>query len=189
MASRRIDGDGRPAGPSTARTDRLDRPLRDLRISVTDRCNFRCVYCMPKEIFGRDYAFLDRDELLSFEEITRIATVAAAHGVRAQVEWTVLYPVTVNDQAEAAFTGQTLSRMFGERNVVKTDDPLMGSEDFSFVLEEIPGCFVFLQCSPPEVDVSVADWNHSAKVLFDDAVLPTQAAALAGLAWERLARG
>ncbi|GAA1822045.1 GTP 3',8-cyclase MoaA [Agromyces salentinus] len=61
--------------------DRRDRPLRDLRISVTDRCNFRCVYCMPKEVFGRDYAFLDRDELLSFEEITRIARVAAAHGV------------------------------------------------------------------------------------------------------------
>ena len=81
MASRRIDGEGRLAGPSTALTDRLERPLRDLRISVTDRCNFRCVYCMPKEIFGRDYAFLDRDELLSFEEITRIATVAAAHGV------------------------------------------------------------------------------------------------------------
>ncbi|WP_277884362.1 GTP 3',8-cyclase MoaA [Microbacterium sp. H1-D42] len=62
--------------------DRLDRPMRDLRISVTDRCNFRCVYCMPKEIFGRDYTFLDRDELLSFEEIERVARVAAAHGVR-----------------------------------------------------------------------------------------------------------
>jgi cyclic pyranopterin phosphate synthase len=62
-------------------TDRLDRPMHDLRISVTDRCNFRCVYCMPKTVFGRDYAFLDRDELLSFEEITRIARVAAAHGV------------------------------------------------------------------------------------------------------------
>ncbi len=55
--------------------------MRDLRISVTDRCNFRCVYCMPKTVFGRDYAFLDRDELLSFDEITRIARVAAAHGV------------------------------------------------------------------------------------------------------------
>src|SRR5665213_120236 len=61
--------------------DALRRPLRDLRISVTDRCNFRCVYCMPKEIFGRDYAFLPRDELLSFEEITRIARISAAHGV------------------------------------------------------------------------------------------------------------
>lgn len=62
--------------------DRLERPMRDLRISVTDRCNFRCVYCMPREVFGRDYAFLNRDELLSFEEIERIARVAAAHGVR-----------------------------------------------------------------------------------------------------------
>ncbi len=69
--------------PSSGRlSDRFDRPLRDLRISVTDRCNFRCVYCMPRSVFGRDYAFLDRDELLSFEEIERIARVAVAHGVR-----------------------------------------------------------------------------------------------------------
>jgi GTP 3',8-cyclase len=61
--------------------DRSSRPLRDLRISVTDRCNFRCTYCMPKEIFGRDYAFLPRGELLSFEEITRLARVFAEHGV------------------------------------------------------------------------------------------------------------
>jgi cyclic pyranopterin phosphate synthase len=61
--------------------DTLDRPLRDLRISVTDRCNFRCVYCMPKEVFGRDYAFLDRRELLTFEEIERLARAFVAHGV------------------------------------------------------------------------------------------------------------
>jgi cyclic pyranopterin phosphate synthase len=61
--------------------DRLGRPLRDLRISVTDRCNFRCVYCMPKEVFGRDYRFLERSELLTFEEIERLARVFAAHGV------------------------------------------------------------------------------------------------------------
>ncbi|MFD5864515.1 GTP 3',8-cyclase MoaA [Agromyces sp. NPDC127015] len=68
--------------PSTGLVvDRLARPMRDLRISITDRCNFRCVYCMPKAVFGRDYAFLDRDELLTFEEITRIARVAAANGV------------------------------------------------------------------------------------------------------------
>nr|WP_304612868.1 GTP 3',8-cyclase MoaA [Salinibacterium sp. M195] len=63
-------------------TDARGRGLHDLRISVTDRCNFRCVYCMPKEIFGRDYAFMPREELLSFEEITRLARVAAAHGVQ-----------------------------------------------------------------------------------------------------------
>jgi cyclic pyranopterin phosphate synthase len=61
--------------------DTLGRPLRDLRISVTDRCNFRCVYCMPKEVFGRDYLFLERRELLTFEEIERVAHVFVAHGV------------------------------------------------------------------------------------------------------------
>ena len=62
-------------------SDTLRRPLRDLRISVTDRCNFRCIYCMPKEVFGRDYPFLPARELLTFEEITRLARVFAAHGV------------------------------------------------------------------------------------------------------------
>ena len=61
--------------------DRLGRPLRDLRISVTDRCNFRCVYCMPKEVFGRDYRFLPRTQLLDYEEITRLARAFVANGV------------------------------------------------------------------------------------------------------------
>lgn len=61
--------------------DTMGRPVRDLRISVTDRCNFRCTYCMPREIFGRDYEFLGRDLLLSFEEITSVATVFAGFGV------------------------------------------------------------------------------------------------------------
>jgi cyclic pyranopterin phosphate synthase len=62
-------------------SDTLARPLRDLRISVTDRCNFRCVYCMPKEVFDKNYAFLPHSALLSFEEITRIAGLFVAHGV------------------------------------------------------------------------------------------------------------
>jgi cyclic pyranopterin phosphate synthase len=61
--------------------DSLGRPLRDLRVSVTDRCNFRCTYCMPREIFGRDFAFLRRDELLTFEEITRLAQAFVRLGV------------------------------------------------------------------------------------------------------------
>ena len=61
--------------------DRLGRPLHDLRISVTDRCNFRCTYCMPKEIFGRDYAFLPKDQVLSFEEIHRAARAFVQLGV------------------------------------------------------------------------------------------------------------
>ncbi|WEN42245.1 GTP 3',8-cyclase [Thauera sp. GDN1] len=62
--------------------DRRGRSVRDLRISVTDRCNFRCVYCMPREVFGDDYAFLPRRELLSFEEIVRVARLFVARGVR-----------------------------------------------------------------------------------------------------------
>jgi GTP 3',8-cyclase len=62
--------------------DALGRPLRDLRISVTDRCNFRCSYCMPKEIFDKDYQYLPHSALLSFEEITRVARVFVAHGVQ-----------------------------------------------------------------------------------------------------------
>jgi GTP 3',8-cyclase len=61
--------------------DTRARPLRDLRVSVTDRCNFRCVYCMPKEVYGRDYAFLPRRDLLTFEEIARLARVFSRVGV------------------------------------------------------------------------------------------------------------
>ncbi|MFY7857620.1 MAG: GTP 3',8-cyclase MoaA [Rubrivivax sp.] len=67
--------------PSGLLADRRGRPLRDLRISVTDRCNFRCSYCMPKEVFDKTYRFLPQTDLLSFEEITRLARVFVAHGV------------------------------------------------------------------------------------------------------------
>jgi cyclic pyranopterin phosphate synthase len=72
----RDDFDGRRGMP-----DRFGRALRDLRISVTDRCNFRCPYCMPAEVFGRDFAFLPKDLVLSFEEITRLASIFVALGV------------------------------------------------------------------------------------------------------------
>jgi cyclic pyranopterin phosphate synthase len=62
-------------------TDALKRPLRDLRISVTDRCNFRCTYCMPKEVFGPGFAFLPREEILSFEEIARLSRIFVSLGV------------------------------------------------------------------------------------------------------------
>ena len=63
-------------------SDSLGRPIHDLRISVTDRCNFRCTYCMPREVYGRDFAFLPRSELLTFEEIDRLARLFVALGVR-----------------------------------------------------------------------------------------------------------
>ncbi len=76
----RIPGTLQPATGLLA--DRLGRPLHDLRISVTDRCNFRCSYCMPKEVFDSQYKFLPQTSLLSFEEITRAARIFVAHGVQ-----------------------------------------------------------------------------------------------------------
>jgi GTP 3',8-cyclase len=70
-----------PSTLASGIADRFGRPLRDLRVSVTDRCNFRCVYCMPKEVYGRDFQFLERAALLSFEEIARLARVFAWLGV------------------------------------------------------------------------------------------------------------
>src|SRR5882672_6474283 len=71
-------------GPHTFHVteDVFRRPLRDLRVSVTDRCNFRCVYCMPKEIFGKDYAFLPQKEVLTFEEIARLVRIFVELGVQ-----------------------------------------------------------------------------------------------------------
>lgn len=63
-------------------SDSLGRPIRDLRVSVTDRCNFRCVYCMPKEVFGREHQFLEREQLLTFEEIARLANIFKDLGVQ-----------------------------------------------------------------------------------------------------------
>ncbi len=74
--------DAQEAAANMTVSDTLGRPVRDLRISVTDRCNFRCTYCMPKEIFHRDYEFLAREALLSFEEIDRVARSFVRHGVR-----------------------------------------------------------------------------------------------------------
>jgi cyclic pyranopterin phosphate synthase len=70
-----------PLAPASRVADTLGRPLRDLRISVTDRCNFRCTYCMPKDVFGPDYKFLPRSEVLTFEEITRLARVFKGYGI------------------------------------------------------------------------------------------------------------
>lgn len=77
MGSENFNGE-----PMTSVDDQFGRALRDLRISVTDRCNFRCCYCMPRDVFGTDFPFMDNSELLSFEEIERITTVFAGLGVK-----------------------------------------------------------------------------------------------------------
>ena len=76
-----LDRGAQPFAATGLLTDTLARPLRDLRISVTDRCNFRCSYCMPSDVFDKNYAFLPQTSLLNFEEIARLARVFVAHGV------------------------------------------------------------------------------------------------------------
>ncbi|WP_129661841.1 M20 metallopeptidase family protein [Rothia uropygialis] len=112
--------------------------------------------------------------------------IAAAHGCTAEVEFSTLYPPTVCNQAETEWAAEALRNALGEDSTREIPEPRMGSEDFSFVLEEIPGTFMFVGASYPGVDPMTQPMNHSAEVRFDDAVLPTQSAALATLAFERL---
>ena len=119
---------------------------------------------------------------------TLAESVAAGFGCTAEVSWEPLYPPTVNDREQAHFALDTLSDTFGADRVVQAEDPLMGSEDFSFVLNEVPGAFYFLFATPEGIDPETAAMNHSPLVRFDDAVLADQAASLAALAWEHNVR-
>lgn len=112
--------------------------------------------------------------------------IAAAHGLGVEASFGTGYPVTVNDATEAGFAGATAGELFGPGRYVVTPQPIMGSEDFSYVLEEVPGAFVFLGACPPGLDPATAAYNHSPEALFDDAVLPDGAALYAALAHERL---
>lgn len=145
----------------------------------------------PSASLGATVRTLSTDsvELLRVETKRLAEGIAAAHGCTAEVDFRVDYPVTVNDDQEASFALDVLGELFGPERAISWPDPLMGSEDFSYVLNEVPGCFVFLGATPPELAGSPVPWNHSPKVLFDDAVLADQAAALAELAWRRLERG
>jgi hippurate hydrolase len=126
------------------------------------------------------------DETLRREVVRLADGIASAHGCRAEVAFEADYPVLVNDAAEADRATAALAAVFGAERVVEQEEPSMASEDFSRVLDEIPGAFVFLAASPRGVDPADAAWNHSPKVLFDDAVLGDLALALATLAIARL---
>jgi amidohydrolase len=114
-------------------------------------------------------------------------SIAAAHRVRAEVEFVEGYPVTVNNAAEFAFAEQTLGDLFGAARFFRTPDPITGSEDFSFVLDQVPGAFVMLGACPPDTDPATAPYNHSAEAVFDDSVLADGVTLLAELAMRRLA--
>lgn len=129
----------------------------------------------------------ESDERLRVEVARLAEGIAAAHGCRAEVVFEADYPVLVNDGVEAERAAAALTSTFGAERVVERNEPLMASEDFSRVLQEVPGAFVFLAASPPDIDPATAAWNHSAKVVFDDSVLGDLALALATLASDRLA--
>lgn len=115
-----------------------------------------------------------------------IGEVAAAHGCEAEVRMRTLCPPTVNDPAATAHVRDALAGLFGTGRIRETSNPVMGSEDFSYVLERVPGAFLFLGATPADVDPGTAAPNHSPQVLFDDRVLADQAAALAQFALTRL---
>lgn len=113
-------------------------------------------------------------------------SIADAHGLTAGVTLERLYPPTINNDERAQDTLATLADHFGQQRVQVMPNPLMGSEDFSLVLENVPGCFYFLMATPPAIDPTTAAMNHSPLVQFDDAVLADQAASLAILAWKHV---
>ncbi len=114
--------------------------------------------------------------------------IAAAHGLTAEVTFVAEYPVTVNDEAEYEFVASTATDLFGADRFHEIPDPLSGSEDFSRVLEQVPGAYFFLGASKAH-DFDHAPTNHSPLAAFDDSVLPDAAATLAELALRRMNRG
>ncbi len=112
--------------------------------------------------------------------------IAAAHGLTAEVEWETLYPVTANDEREAAFVAESAAALFGAEKVHRMPFPVTGSEDFSRILQQVPGAMAFLGATPPGEDPAKAPFNHSARADFDEDVIPRGAALLAQLAIGRL---
>ena len=113
--------------------------------------------------------------------------VAASHRCTAQVDFEVLYPTTKTNHRENQFAASLWSHMFGAKNVMPFAAPMMASEDFGYVLAQIPGTFIWMGTANPNTPEHQREWNHSPLARFDDSLLGDQAAALAALAFERLA--
>jgi len=114
--------------------------------------------------------------------------IAAAHGLTATAEFIGSYPVTINDGGEAQFAAGVVEDFLGTDRYHPQADPMAGAEDFSYVLEEVPGAFIMLGACPPGVDPATAPFNHSALAVFDDMVLADGAALFTELALRRLTR-
>jgi hippurate hydrolase len=116
-----------------------------------------------------------------------IRQLAAAHGLTADAQYVDGYPVTVNDAAELGHAKQTIGELFGAQRFLTAADPLTGSEDFSYVLQQVPGAFIMIGACPTGTDPATAPYNHSAQAVFDDAILADGTALYASLACRRLA--
>ena len=112
--------------------------------------------------------------------------IATGHGLTATAQYVDGYPVTVNDGAELARAEQAIEEVLGPGRFIPLPNAIPGSEDFSYVLDQVPGAFLMLGATPPDADPMTAPFNHSSEAIFDDAVLPDGAALYAGLALQRL---
>jgi hippurate hydrolase len=134
-------------------------------------------------------SFSPASRALAREAVLRLVRdIAAAHGLTATAEFEDSYPVTVNDQREARFAAQVVADLLGDDRFLPQPNPMPGSEDFSYVLEQVPGAFIMLGACPPLVDPDTAPLNHSAFAVFDDTVLADGAALFTELAIRRLNR-
>jgi len=118
-----------------------------------------------------------------------VRQIAAAHGLETRAEFVDGYPVTVNDEGEVGFAESTVRDLLGEERFLAAPFPLTGSEDFSYVLERVPGAFLMIGACPADADPATAAYNHSAEAVFDDAVIADGTALYAELALRRLAAG
>ena len=124
------------------------------------------------------------------ERLTRVVEhIAAAHGLTADVRYVRGYPVTVNDPHEVDRGSRVVRALTGEQGYVTAPRPVSGAEDFSYVLQAVPGAFLFVGATPSGADPATAPYNHAAQARFDDAAIPVSAAVLAGLALDRLHQG
>jgi amidohydrolase len=140
------------------------------------------------EVTIRSFSLASR--ALVREAVVRLVhDIAAAHGLTATAEFEDSYPVTVNDQGEARFAAQVVADLLGGDRFLPQPNPMAGAEDFSYVLEQVPGAFIMLGACPPLVDPDTAPFNHSAFAVFDDTVLADGAALFAELAVRRLDQG
>jgi hippurate hydrolase len=136
----------------------------------------------------RSFSPAARDRLQA-SALALLGGIASAHGVTVSASFGDGYPVTVNDDAETRFAARVAAEVLGEERCLAQPSPLTGAEDFSFVLEQVPGAYLMLGACPPGADPATAPNNHAADAVFDDSVLGAGAALYAELALQRLAGG